>query len=61
MRNKCLSYECFKSKLDLFLLHIPDNPYVSGQPSRIQSNTIIDQIDLLKRDGAYNSILEVLS
>ena len=53
LRNFEGTVEAFKAKLDAFLNLLPDKPQFPGYHQRALSNSICDQIDVLRNDGIY--------
>ena len=45
----------FKTKLDEFLQKIPDEPTVAGEPRASESNCLVHQIPMTRRNQAQNS------
>ena len=45
----------FKTKLDEFLRDVPDEPTVAGEPRASESNCLVHQIPMSRRNHAVNS------
>ena len=54
IRSSNLSYDTFKMRLDELLNKVDDNPSVQGLRPRAVSNSLVDQLELMKRDGTYS-------
>ena len=53
IRNLELSVDSFKAKLDKFLGVIPDKPSLPNYAQTAQSNSILEQLSVLRREGIY--------
>ena len=53
VRNINKSYESFKRGLDNFLAQVPDLPSLPNYPQPASSNSLVDQLEQLRRDGSY--------
>ena len=52
-RDLSKSLESFKRGLDEFLAQVPDEPCLPGYVSRADSNSILDQLRVMRADGIY--------
>ena len=57
LRSGECSLDSFKGRLDKFLSCIPDLPHLPGYQQRAVSNCLLDQIQQLKRDGTFYSLI----
>ena len=53
LRNNNLSFESFKSCLDKTLCKVEDTPSFPNLKPRAISNSLVDQLELMKRDGSF--------
>ena len=56
IRSQNLNFPCFKKRLDEILTRVEDCPSFPELRPRAASNSILDQIDSMKRDGTYNTL-----
>ena len=56
LRSVDRSFDAFKGRLDKFLSSVPDQPSLPGYYQQVVSNCLLDQIQQLRRDGAYYSL-----
>ena len=56
LRSNNLSFEAFKSCLDKIISKVEDNPSFPNLKPRAISNSLLDQFELMKRDGSYYSL-----
>ena len=56
IRSDDLSFDAFKSRLDKVLSKIDDTPSFPYLRPRAASNSLIDQFELMKREGSYYSL-----
>ena len=54
IRSNNLSFESFKCRLDKMLRKVEDSPSLPNLKPRAISNSLIDQFELMKRDGSYS-------
>ena len=53
LRNLELSFHTFKHGLDGFLQRVPDQPAMQNYPQAGRSNSLLVQLDVLRRRGTY--------
>ena len=56
LRINNLNYLSFKKRLDDVLSRVEDTPSFPGLRPRAISNTLLNQFELMKRDGFYNML-----
>ena len=56
IRSNKLGYERFKTRLDEILSKVDDNPSFPNLRPRAVSNSLLDQLELMKRDGSYSQL-----
>ena len=56
IRSSNLNFETFKTHLDKILSKIENNPSFPNLRPRAVSNSLLDQLELMKRDGTYSSL-----
>ena len=56
LRSSNLSFESFKSCLDKILSKVEDCPSFPNLKPRAISNSLVDQLELMKRDGLFSSL-----
>ena len=60
LRSADLSFISFKHNLDKWLGVVKDQPFVAGHPVQAASNSIIDQVNQMARNGTHNEALLML-
>ena len=60
LRSADLSFVSFKRNLDKWLGVVKDQPFVAGHPVQAASNSIIDQVNQMARNGTHNEALLML-
>ena len=53
IRSSSLSFNTFKAQLDILLGKVEDSPSFPNLRPRAISNSLLDQFELMKRDGTY--------
>ena len=53
LRGGHLRFETFKAQLDIVLGKVADTPSTGNMKPRAGTNSLIDQFNLMKRDGSY--------
>ena len=57
IRNADVSYDAFKARLDKILGKVPDTPSFPNYRMPAVTNSLVDQIEQMKRDGVFNQLL----